>query len=381
MGLPLFIPPVESDTPSKSPAKPPADSSHGRSPIRRDERRRQIVEAREQRLRMLTAASNTPSLSLALSGRPPHPRFAEPRRALRVHSPGPEDDSELHQYLERRRRRARVTNNLSDDLVPDDPDNSYNELSQWAPSHVIATVASAPDAVPSERPRYGLLGLASARVPAPSSRRGGIEHDFDIARHIRRRLAEGPTRSLPIDYLNAIRRHTSSLRYVYLDGLADRDHSLSPERDGAWDTLQSTLAPDPQPPSLGSSFASATASFSMPQTSGDNPVNTSMTTQNEETEQPCDPVPNNPGSDDDVEQQPDSVSQQPGPPPRPAFAHPATDTQSNESAESLDTNDPEREWLSGMHRIVRALASRADIPDEWWAQAGLSRSISWGDSN
>jgi hypothetical protein len=44
-------------------------------------------------------------------------------------------------------------------------------------------------------------------------------------------------------------------------------------------------------------------------------------------------------------------------------------------------NESDRlEWLSGMHRIVRGLASRVDIPDEWWAQAGLSRSMSYEDS-
>ncbi|KAG6037296.1 hypothetical protein E4U41_005238 [Claviceps citrina] len=42
-----------------------------------------------------------------------------------------------------------------------------------------------------------------------------------------------------------------------VDGLGDRDRSLSPE---VWDTLLSTLTPDPQPPSAGSSFASMSAS-------------------------------------------------------------------------------------------------------------------------
>ena len=41
-----------------------------------------------------------------------------------------------------------------------------------------------------------------------------------------------------------------------VDGLGDRRRSLSAEGDGVWDTLLTTLTPDPQPPSLGSSFAS-----------------------------------------------------------------------------------------------------------------------------
>lgn len=44
-----------------------------------------------------------------------------------------------------------------------------------------------------------------------------------------------------------------------VDGLGDRDRSLSPE---VWDTLLTTLTPDPQPPSAGSSFASTVASQS-----------------------------------------------------------------------------------------------------------------------
>lgn len=44
-----------------------------------------------------------------------------------------------------------------------------------------------------------------------------------------------------------------------MDGLGDRERSLSPDANGTWDTLLTTLTPDPQPPSAGSSFASATA--------------------------------------------------------------------------------------------------------------------------
>jgi hypothetical protein len=32
--------------------------------------------------------------------------------------------------------------------------------------------------------------------------------------------------------------------------------------------------------------------------------------------------------------------------------------------------------LSGMQRIIRNLALRQDIPDEWWAEAGVSRVLS-----
>lgn len=35
----------------------------------------------------------------------------------------------------------------------------------------------------------------------------------------------------------------------------------------------------------------------------------------------------------------------------------------------------EAEHLGGMHRIISRLAERDDIPDEWWAGAGLSRNL------
>ncbi|PSR80566.1 hypothetical protein BD289DRAFT_455252 [Coniella lustricola] len=44
-----------------------------------------------------------------------------------------------------------------------------------------------------------------------------------------------------------------------VDGLGDRNRSLSPEGDGVWDTLLSSITPDPQPPSAGTSFQSTSA--------------------------------------------------------------------------------------------------------------------------
>lgn len=37
--------------------------------------------------------------------------------------------------------------------------------------------------------------------------------------------------------------------------------------------------------------------------------------------------------------------------------------------------------FSGMQHIVRGLASREDIPDEWWAEVGLSRTLPQEGSN
>lgn len=38
------------------------------------------------------------------------------------------------------------------------------------------------------------------------------------------------------------------------------------------------------------------------------------------------------------------------------------------------TSQGDDDW-SGMQRIVRSLARREDIPDEWWTEAGLIRTL------
>lgn len=212
-----------------------------------------------------------------------------------------------------------------------------------------------------------------------TARRRGIDRDNSEFRIRRSRYApERPDVLIQPASINAIAAHRHAQRVRYVDGLGDRDRSLSPEGDGVWDTLQSTLTPDPQPPSVGSSFAS-TVSATTSETNGTNSVNTSMTTPNEEIEPPCDTVTDNPGSDseDDGEERP---SRQTTPRGWRSYADVAAEAHSTQPTESVDASDHDREWLSGMHRIVRGLASRDDIPDEWWAQAGLSRSMSWEDS-
>ncbi|PHH64251.1 hypothetical protein CDD81_4865 [Ophiocordyceps australis] len=49
-----------------------------------------------------------------------------------------------------------------------------------------------------------------------------------------------------------------------------------------------------------------------------------------------------------------------------------------DSETSAGTLGVEEDW-PGMQRIVRSLARREDIPDEWWAEAGLSRILPHGE--
>ncbi|KAI1429112.1 hypothetical protein F5Y12DRAFT_710323 [Xylaria sp. FL1777] len=397
MGLPLFIPPVESDVPSKPSTKSRADPSHARSPIRRTERRRQLNETREESLRMLNAlqaaAYNTEqSLLTTLHGVPsprPFPHPADAPHSSERQSPRLENPriSELTD-LERRHLGRAATSELSRGPAIDDLDDAWNQLSHVIPSH-FQTIQS------SSTQRSNALPLASRHGPTYTTRRAAwrrrVDRDNEEPRSFRSRyvphrdprdrvghsFAANATSALAgLRHAQRV-RYVDGLGYVDVDGLGDRDRSLSPEGDGVWDTLQSTLTPDPQPPSVGSSFAS-TITATTSETNGSTSVNTSITTPNEETEPPCDPVTDNPGSDgeDDVGERP---SRQTTPRLYRSYAEVVSEAQSRQSTESSDASDPDREWLSGMHRIVRGLASRVDIPDEWWAQAGLSRSMSWED--
>jgi hypothetical protein len=62
-----------------------------------------------------------------------------------------------------------------------------------------------------------------------------------------------------------------------IDGLGDRNRSVSPEGYDVWETLLTTVTPDPQPPSIGSSFTSASASMVASQSAATGSSATSFT--------------------------------------------------------------------------------------------------------
>ncbi|KAF3058091.1 hypothetical protein GL218_05280 [Daldinia childiae] len=136
------------------------------------------------------------------------------------------------------------------------------------------------------------------------------------------------------------RRRAHRVRYV--DGLGDRDRSLSPEGDGVWSILQSTLTVDPHPPSVGSSFASTTASTIASLNPTVPSSRTSITSPTEETEPPCDPVgepeATTEGSSADI--QGTDRSRRPTPHGRRSYAAVVADTL---SGTGLSSDDPE--WL------------------------------------
>ena len=154
---------------------------------------------------------------------------------------------------------------------------------------------------------------------------------------------------------------------------------MSPEDD--WDTLLSTIAPDPQPPSVGSSFASESASasaaasqsaaassstsLSAPDTAGD--LGTIVVTD----EVPCESGCENSDSegDDGDEAEHNALRRFRN---RSSYANVVARGAPGSNEDSLE------HWggLGGLHRVLRNLATQEDIPDEWWAAVGLTRNLS-----
>lgn len=159
-----------------------------------------------------------------------------------------------------------------------------------------------------------------------------------------------------------------------VDGLGDRNRSLSPEDEGVWDMLQSSITPDPQPPSVGNSFASTSAPAS-----GSTSQNTDASAHSSHTditapatvealefdfEPPCESG----GDNSDTEGEYDDLPQHE----LRRFGRSYADvTRSQREEDDLEIMG----GVESMQRIVRNLARREDIPDEWWADAGLSRSL------
>ncbi|TFB07306.1 hypothetical protein CCMA1212_001221 [Trichoderma ghanense] len=447
MGRPLFVAPVETDLPHKEATKRDV-LSPGRSAIRRSaqagfrDRRNAIRRAAVRIVDIPPPSDPQPSqrrvgstsweTELGLADEP-EPSSGHAREALRDvttrserrrdrylehqissifggtwHSfspPSPQRDDEARAErdfwwnAEPRPRRARV-------VAPDELRRNRNPHEHR--SHQSGT--------PPLRPTRD--GLERSRTESPSNDDVSQPNAFQVYRRWRRNQAQARE-------FRALMRHSyantrpDSNSY---DGLGDRDRSLSPE---GWDTLLSTLTPDPQPPSATSSFASAAASQN-PGPSNAPPAAPGV--PDEAADGACESGHEMSDDDDDNnnnnyanwESRAASLTRDVGvvrlyslngvpapgvPLPRPESLrrvrslaprdHPLSLARGRTSGSgSEDESRPGRlqpnregsagsgrgahmgdeEW-SGMQRIVRSLAAREDIPDEWWAEAGLNRTL------
>lgn len=205
------------------------------------------------------------------------------------------------------------------------------------------------------------------------------DHSFHATGNTFHYIREGPSsrvRYRVAAHINErARREAAQAR---LDGLGDRDRSISPlypEAEATWDTLLTSITPDPQPPSAGSSFASSSAAAAASSSSIPQSMNSSMTSlgNDDPSINDCDGPESETGSDwdgddadmDDLHELDRSIR---GERLWRTYASVAR-------ADHIARRHRDPEHLSGMHRIISRLAERDEIPDEWWAGAGLSRNV------
>jgi hypothetical protein len=315
---------------------------------------------------------------------------------------------------------------LNPSYLSADLDEGPLPMTLLAPPRASTSAASAPRTSSLTRrfaPAYYLPNLASdearsryhdARPPRRSIRRlagtlaGHARYDDylnDRASQLRRYRAIRASRARAHDQVPAAMTITPS------DGLGDRRRSFSPEED-TWETLLTTITPDERLPSASSSFTSASAAASAsastsslsfnsstrPATTGTTPSTTSQSLNS--LSNICDDPTDSDYSDFDpstdyldvprrvpYENSLRNLDDPPTPGPRRYHANTQARTRraSQEMSDHFSRMSPgrlrERNTELDHRQILRIeeILSRMDrhepIPEEWWATAGLGRSV------
>lgn len=370
MGLRLYQPPVESDIPSK----PPADrSGRARSNIRRVLDRNED-RIRERRRRVLAAYNNHDARrETALVDTAPAPPATTDNTGTRSGS------EHGHRALRDASRRLGLLGDRAVTMFGErwahlhaDPNPNPSPLRDDSndPASILNMAVDVEFMNRRNRrsqlrpePTYALSNIRSTQTLGQFSRNTSRPQSTVWSRMRRQRSALRD--DLPLSPGDAAPTGPNAWM-VDTDGLGDRNRSLSPEGDNGWATLQTTLTPDPQPPSVGSSFASASAAAT--QSTAAASSRTSFTTLDRADdlelsfEPPCESGCENSDTEGDEEDEMGQIPYIPGS----SYLRRHTD---DDPVELLG-------GIGGMQRIVRNLARREDIPDEWWADAGLSRTLS-----
>ncbi|KUJ11996.1 uncharacterized protein LY89DRAFT_738622 [Mollisia scopiformis] len=414
MGLPLFITPVEPEVA----AKPEKATAGPRSSIRRQRtirgpHSRPSAEIRRRRMLGMLADAEpedfepsenrqrvpTSDRTGELDGRS---MFEQERMRLRdtlsferQHRPSNEIDGlfmppvpESRDYsgTEERQREILRLRAIRQDLrrvarrrpapTPPYTDTDLNFMARNGPGIDSPRPSSL---TPARSPSHPSVGEADVSPP----RRPLEDSDFSFT--VRGPpYAERAARSTLSERVQAFNRVSSNMersrriiRQARLDGLGDRDRSLSPENGAAWDTLLTSITPDPQPPSAGSSFASASAAAAASSSgSGPTSASTSMTSVDRSGDSTAlrdcdisDSGSNTDEEDEDIYELHDFNRM------RGDRFWTYADVVTSRADRAARNGGTDTEHLGGMHRIISRLASRDEIPEEWWASAGLSRNL------
>ncbi|PBP19364.1 hypothetical protein BUE80_DR009882 [Diplocarpon rosae] len=414
MGLPLFITPIEPEVPSKIAEKiaaGPRSSIRRNRPLRISQhapRRRVAPDVEVQESELPEFQQNTPTdhgevFSSNSVHRQMHERARERMREsynlMRQQSssntqdshfmpPVPEsrdytgaDETQREIYRARQlrldlrrlgRRHPAPTHPYTDgDRAPltrtDSPRLSSSVTPVLSPSHqpVATGRIESPWRIPLEEAVAEITSTEPLSTEPPSTNRTTLSQRIHA-------LSRTP------NHMERSRRLTRPR----LDGLGDRDRSFSPEGGAAWDTLLTSITPDPQPPSAGSSFASTSAAAAAASSSGSGPSSTSTSLTSvdrvavehecdvSETESNSDEDEDIYGFDDDLQ----NLGRHRGDRFWRTYAEVVT-----ARADLATRNDTEH--LGGLHRIISRMARRDDVPETWWASAGLSRNLRPDPSN
>lgn len=258
------------------------------------------------------------------------------------------------------------------------------------------------DMTPRERIYERIRAQGRTRV-ADMQRRGDMSHRGVLPprlEHLRRHYRR------QVDDAQAAARQTARVPAAApVDGLGDRARSISPSNDTAWDTLLTSITPDPQAPSAESSFTSAAASASSSSfgEASSPSTSSSATSVSDDSGGPsqffeniCETFESRPDSGEEGDNDSEDIAVLR----RAANAEPRTideptldmfwrgytevvtrraDRVARHSGVGRGVgggdNAHTHPGLGGMQRIVQRLAGREDIPDEWWASAGLARIV------
>ena len=192
---------------------------------------------------------------------------------------------------------------------------------------------------------------------------------------------------LDYDYEN---EHAPAMTINRVDGLGDRRRSFSPE-EATWETLLTTIAPDERLPSTDSSFTSATISSSSRSSNSMSSSATLLTAPSSSSEtlnamsNICDDPTDSEcsGSDDEV-----ATVMRDGFHDGPSLVDPLHYTSSvrtrarrqsrqiDDTFERLRRRANQEIEYQQMQTMMARMDRHEPIPDEWWATAGLSRSVS-----
>ncbi len=233
----------------------------------------------------------------------------------------------------------------------------------------------------SSSPHQPLDGIHLPPLPLPSMRSSETRHYNGLAATTLRDHRTG----------NALSR---APRDSTVDGLGDRQRSLSPDgerENDAWETLLSTITPDASQPSNDTSFSSNTAadirrnattlaSTMLPPHAGSVRGIRLRPDLYPDDPHPCDYL----TSEEDDDDSPADYHRFVGPSSIPLPPRRSSGMQSTMSSQppiptiSLSFSDSGETDLRQMQAILDRLARREDIPDDWWAGAGLSRTIGRG---